>query len=460
MHSSRSKILILIGLFLSLFLAALDQTIIATASPSIIEDLKEPQHYSWIVTGYLLSSVIFLPIFGRLCDIFSVKILIIIANFIFILGSYLCSLSNNMLELAFYRFIQGIGGGGIFSITFSTIGILYTPRERGRIQGWIGSVFGFSSIIGPLLGGYLTELFSWHWVFFINVPLGIVILILLIRYMPYIPPISEQKFDYIGGILVFLWSFAFLLLFSEIQLFPFEKILYLFIIIIGLLIFYKYEINHKYPLFDLSLLNNKTFTISSFSIFLFGGPFIGSLIFFPLYLVQKYNISVLHSGYIITPLTFGIVISSTLAGKIASKTGKYKNILILSNIFVISIFGILFILTKFFYVSLANIILIMILLGFAFGPILPLYVIAVQNSVSLKRIGTATSSIQFFRQMGATIGVALLGFIYSYFVKKYPEKSILFAFPYLMLVCSILSLLGLLFTYYLPDLELNHKHNI
>lgn len=460
MYSNKTKVLILIGLFLSLFLAALDQTIVATASPSIIKDFKEPQHYSWIVTGYLLSSVIFLPIFGRLCDIFSVKVLIMIANLIFIIGSYLCSLSNNMLELAFNRFIQGIGGGGIFSITFSTIGILYTPRERGAIQGWIGSVFGFSSVIGPLLGGYLTELFSWHWVFLINVPLGIIILFLLIRYMPYIPPVSNQRFDFIGGILVFIWSFAFLLLFSDIHLFNYDKLLFLFIIIVGLFMFYRYEENHPHPLFDLSLLKNPTFVKSSMALFLFGSPFIGSLIFFPLYLVHTFKISVLNAGYVITPLTFGVVIASTLAGKIASKTGKYKNILLISNISVITIFTIIFIYSMFFQPILVYIIFMMILLGFAFGPILPLYVIAVQNSVPLNRIGTATSSIQFFRQMGATIGVALLGFIYSIFVKKYPEKSILFAFPYLMITCSILSLGGLIFTYFLPDLTLNQKHNV
>jgi EmrB/QacA subfamily drug resistance transporter len=460
MEFNKTKILILMGIFLSLFLAALDQTIIATASPSIVADLKEPEHYSWIVSSYLISSVIFLPIFGRLCDIYSVKVLIIFANFIFILGSFLCSLSESMLQLTIFRFIQGIGGGGIISITFSTIGILYVPRERGKIQGWIGAVFGFSSVLGPLLGGYLTHIFSWHWVFLINVPLGIVILILLIRYMPYIPPVSNQKFDFIGALLLFVWSFSFLLLFSEAQLFVYDKLFYLFLAIIGLILFYQYELKNEHPLFDLTLLKNPTFNKSALAVFAFGGPFLGTLIFFPLYLIDKYHINVLNASFIITPLTLGVVIASTKAGKWASKAGRYKNILLTSNLIILSMFFVIFIFTKYLELNLTYMFLSMVILGFAFGPILPLYIIAVQSSVSLQRIGTATSSIQFFRQLGATLGVALLGLIYYKFFEKYQDKTILHAFPSIMFVCGLLSFLGMLITIFLPDLELSSKHNI
>jgi len=455
----KNKAFILIGIFLNLFLAAIDQTIIITATPSIVEDLKEPQHYSWIVTSYLISSVIFLPIFGRLCDIYSVKVLAIVSNFIFILGSFLCSLSHSIFELALYRFIQGIGGGGIFVITFSTVGILYTPRERGKIQGWIGTVFGLSSILGPLLGGYLTYYLSWHWIFLINVPIGVLISILLIRYMPYIPPVSNQKFDVVGAILIFIWSFALLLLFNEVQLFIYDKFLYFILAILGLLFFYKYELKHKYPLFDLMLLKNSTFLKSSIAVFLFGGPFLGTLMFFPLYLLEKYQMNIVNAGFMITPLTFGVVFASTYAGKWASKTGRYKSILLKSNIMLLIMFLFIFISTKFFNLNLIYMILSMLFLGFAFGPILPLYVIAVQNSVSLQRIGTATSSIQFFRQLGSTLGVALLGFIYYKFFEKFQEKSILYAFPNLILVCNIFSLMGFIVTILLPDQELKENHH-
>ncbi len=455
----KNKTFIIIGIFLNLFLAAIDQTIIITASPSIVADLKEPQHYSWIATSYLISSVIFLPIFGRLCDIYSVKVLAIVSNFIFILGSFLCSLSESIFELALYRFIQGIGGGGIFVITFSTVGILYAPRERGRIQGWIGTVFGLSSIFGPLLGGYLTYYLSWHWIFLINVPIGIIISILLIRYMPYVSPVSNQKFDFIGALLIFIWSFAFLLLFSEIHLFTYDKFLYFILAVLGLLFFYKYELKHQHPLFDLILLKNPTFLKASVAVFLFGGPFLGTLMFFPLYLVEKYQMNILNASFIITPLTLGVVFASTYAGKWASKTGRYKSILLKSNIMILIMFLFIFISTKFFNLNLIYMILSMILLGFAFGPILPLYVIAVQNSVSLQRIGTATSFIQFFRQLGSTLGVALLGFIYFKFFEKFQEKSILYAFPHLMLLCNIFSLMGFIVTILLPDLELKENHN-
>ncbi len=460
LNKDKKNQIILIGLFFSLFLAALDQTIVATALPSIIKDLGNKEYYSWIVSAYLFSSVVFLPVFGRLCDILSIKVLILIANSIFILGSYLSAMANGIISLSFFRFIQGIGGGGIFAITFTTIGILYPPRERGKIQGWIGSVFGLSSILGPLLGGFISNYYKWHWIFLINVPIGIIILFLLIFYMPYVEPLSKQKFDYIGSILLFIWSFSFLLLFSDLHLFEFDKILLILVIIVGIYFFYIQEKYCPYPLFDMSLLQNATFLKSGLAMFVFGGPFIGILIFLPLYLTENYKINLMFSSYIIMPLTIGVVISSTIGGRLASKIGKYKIILLFSNLFVFLIFFLLFFSTKYLHTTLIEIILIMVFLGFSFGPILPLYVIAVQNSVQLTRIGTATSSVQFFRQLGATLGVALLGYIYSLFVKIFPEKSIIIGFPYLMLTCGILSFSGLLITLTLPDLILNNKHNI
>ncbi len=460
LNKDKKNQIILIGLFFSLFLAALDQTIVATAMPSIIKDLGNKEYYSWIVSSYLFSSVVFLPVFGRLCDILSIKVLILIANSIFILGSYFCAMANGILSLSFFRFLQGIGGGGIFAITFTTIGILYPPRERGKIQGWIGSVFGLSSILGPLLGGFISNYYKWHWIFLINVPIGILVLFLLILYMPYVEPLSKQKFDYIGSILLFIWSFSFLLLFSDLYLFEYDKILLILIIILGMYFFYKQEKYCPHPLFDMTLLRNGTFLKSSLAMFVFGGPFIGILIFLPLYLTENYKINLMFSSYIIMPLTIGVVISSTIGGRLASKIGKYKIILLFSNLFVFMIFFLLFFSTKYLHITLIEIILIMVFLGFSFGPILPLYVIAVQNSVQITRIGTATSSVQFFRQLGATLGVALLGYIYSLFVKKFPEKSIIIGFPYLMLTCGIFSFSGLLITLTLPDLILNSKHNI
>ncbi len=459
MDHLKKKTLILMGIFLSLFLAALDQTIITTSLPHIMLNFQQPEYYSWVMVSYLLSSVIFLPIFGRLCDIISVKKLIIIANSIFVLGSYLCSLSNSIYELILFRFIQGIGGGGIFSITFTTIGIMYAPRERGKIQGWISSIFGLSSILGPIIGGYISYLFSWKWIFLINVPLGIFIIILLVIYMPLVSPVSNQKFDLLGSILLFIWSFTLIMFFSEIRIFKYDKITYFILSLVGISLYYKHEKLASSPLFDINLLKNDTFIKSSIATFFLGGTFMGLLTFLPMYLTTIYHLNEMETGYVITFLTIGIVLSSTFAGKLATKFGEYKLILIISNLLISINLFILFIVTKAMIPNLILFVLMLIPLGIGLGPILPLYIIAVQNEIKFQRIGTATSSIQFFRQMGATIGVAILGYVYTFYW-KFIDYTFQEIFSILILVCLLFTLISIIATFSLENIPLKDNYKL
>ncbi|MFN3605196.1 MAG: MFS transporter [Leptonema sp. (in: bacteria)] len=455
--SKREKKILLLGLFLSLFLAALDQTIISTASPAIIKSFNQMENYFWITTSYLLSSVIVLPIFGRLCDIMSIKTLILISNFIFLIGSFLCALSANIIQLSLFRFIQGIGGGGIFAITFSTIGFLYPPKERGEIQGWIASIFGISSILGPLLGSFLTSILSWHWIFFINIPIGILALFIIQTFFPKISTISNHRFDILGSALFIIGTLSLLSMLNFEHLSIEVKIVLFLMGILFFLWFYKYENKIEHPLFDFKLFKDSTFFKSGIATFFLGGTFISVLIFFPLYLTEKYKINSLKMGNLISLITLGIVISSTISGKISSITGKYKRILLFSNLWLIFVFFVLFFIS-YFYILQNLEIFFMILVGIGFGPILPLYIVAVQNSVSKKRLGTATSSIQFLRQLGASTGSSLLGSIYHYFVFLYSEKGILLYFPCMMFLNSLFVFIGFLFTLNLPDLNLRKTH--
>lgn len=451
--SRKEKQLLFYGLLLSLFLAALDQTIVTTASPLIIQDFGKIENYFWIVTSYLISSVIFLPIFGRFCDILSIKYLILISNFLFLLGSFLCAFSSSLMQFSLFRFIQGIGGGGIFAVTFTSIGILYPPRERGKMQGWISTVFGISSVLGPAMGSILSKMLSWHWIFLINLPIGIFVLFLILKFFPRVPALSNQRFDWIGAILLILGT---LLILSTLNMTQFSielRTSFFSLGILSYLLFYLYETSINHPLFEFKLFQDQTFLMSGIATFFLGGVFMGVLIFYPLYLVKKYSLDSLQMGNIITLLSILVVFSSAVSGRIIFYTGKYKNILIFSNIWLLLIF------LSIFFINLFNIMLsleiwLMVIIGIGFGPILPFYILAVQNSVSKIRLGTATSSIQFIRQLGASAGSSFFGFLYYSFVSVYKEHGILVYFPYMILLSFFFVLIAFLFTINLPNLDL------
>ncbi len=455
--SYKEKQILFYSLLFSLFLAALDQTIITTAAPFIIKDFNEMKNYFWIISSYLISSVITLPIFGRFCDIISIKFLIIISNLFFLIGSFLCAFSNDLFQLSVFRFIQGIGGGGIFAVAFTSIGILYPPRERGKIQGWISSIFGISSILGPMLGSIITNFFSWHWVFLINIPFGIFVSILMVWFFPKVPALSNQEFDTLGSFLFVFGSLMILLMLNIPQLSLKLRIFFVSFGIFFYLLFYFYEIKIKHPLFEFKLFQDRTFLTSGVATFFLGGVFISILIFFPLYLTKKYHLDSIQTGNQITLLSICVVLSSIISGRISSYTGKYKTQLILSNLWLLLIFLLIF------FINISNILIfleiwLIILIGIGFGPILPLYVLAVQNSVSKKRLGTATSSIQFLRQLGASFGSSFFGFLYYFFVSLYEEKGIILYFLVMIMLNFLFVLIAFVFTVMMPDLDLKNSH--
>ncbi|WP_457632592.1 MDR family MFS transporter [Oceanithermus desulfurans] len=409
---NRTQRLTLIGIFLGIFLAALDQTIVATALPRIVQDLGGMDKYAWVGTSYLLASTIAVPIFGRLADLVSSRMLLLWAIVIFLVGSMLSGLSGTMEQLIAFRGLQGIGGGALFAVATTTIGLLFSPRERGKFQGLFGAVFAIASVVGPWLGGLLTDHLSWHWVFYINVPVGAVAVYFIAVHMPVLRPASTHRFDLGGALTLALWTIPLLLATSwGGHEYPWTSpvILGLFAwAAAGLALFIYVETHTPEPLFDLTLFHNPVFRWSSVALFFFGAAFLSAMFFLPLYLIQVKGISATMSGLTITPLTLGAIVGAIGSGQIASRWGRYKPLMI---------GGMSWLLLNFFAMHyliqidtpLWQVLALMVSMGLGLGPGMPLFTLAVQNAVPPERMGTASSATQFFRQIGSTIGIALMG---------------------------------------------------
>ena len=412
MTKGKSATLTLVGVFLGIFLAALDQTIVATALPRIVAELGGVEKYAWVATSYLLASTVAVPIFGRLADLVKSRTLLFWAVLIFLLGSALSGLAPSMDALVLFRGLQGLGGGALFAVAVTVIGLLIPPRERGRIQGAFGAVFGIASIVGPWLGGLLTDHLSWRWVFYINMPVGAVALWFIARYMPATPPPSRHRFDLAGAVTLVLWTVPLLLALSfggttYAWTDPVELGLF-FLAAAGLLLFVWVERRVPEPLFDLSLFQNPVFRYASAALFFFGAAFLSAMFFLPLYLIEVKGISATHSGLTLLPLTLGAILGSLGAGQLASRTGRYKAWMLAGNVWLLLNF-----LAMHRVIALETplwlVLLLMVSMGLGLGPSMPLYTLAVQNAVDPARMGTASSATQFFRQIGSTLGTALLG---------------------------------------------------
>ncbi len=410
--SVNERRVVLVGIFLCIFLSALDQTIVSTALPRIVQDLGGTNLYAWVATSYLLASTIALPISGRLADQVSPKYILLVAVALFLVGSALSGLSHSMEELIIFRGIQGLGGGAIFSVASTVIGLLFPPRERGRVQGMFGAVFGLASVVGPYLGGLLTDSLSWRYVFYVNMPFGVVALYVLLVHMPLLRVPRRQAFDGAGVVALIAWTVPLLLALSWAG----TRYAWLSPQILGLLtfatavlvLFYWIERRSSAPLFHMGLLGNPTFTWAGIGTLFFGASFLGSVLFLPFYLVMAKNVSPLHAGLVMTPLTAGVVIGSMLGGIWASRLGRVKVLLLIGNIWAMTVFFVLYATLR-PTMPMAHLILFMILLGVGIGPGFPLYTLAVQNVVRMDQMGVASSGNQFFRQIGSSIGAAVMG---------------------------------------------------
>jgi EmrB/QacA subfamily drug resistance transporter len=409
----RQTWLLLGSLMISLFVGALDQTVVSTATPKILADLGGFAMLSWLFTSYMLSSTVVIPLVGKLGDMYGRKLFTIGGVGLFMVASAACGASPNMPFLIWMRAVQGIGGGMIFASVFATMGDIFAPAERGKYIGLFTGMFSLASILGPTLGGFLTDQLSWRWVFYINIPVSLVAMPAIWFNLPSKARHLHPKLDLIGATLLSAASvMALLALVWAGDKYPWGSVE-----IIGLLagsvvlvgLFVLQELRHPEPILPLHLFKNRVFLMSNLIVFTFGMGVFGAFQFLGIYVQTALDASATTSGVISTPQSAGVLLTSTTGGFLIARTGHYKWQTVFGTFLIATALGALTQLdldTKLWQISI-----IMVVLGLGFGLVLPTMSLVVQNAVGHQYIGVASSSSQFFRQIGSVLGIAIFGSI-------------------------------------------------
>ena len=405
----RTKFEILAAILLAMFLGALDQTIVGPVLPRIVGDLNGADYYTWVVTAYLLTSTVSVPIYGKLSDLYGRRPMLMFGIGLFIAGSALSGLSQTMWQLILFRGVQGLGAGALFPIALAVIGDLFTPAERGKYQGLFGAVFGVAFLLGPGLGGFLTDTISWHAIFYVNVPIGIVALFVIARLLPNIKKEGARpKIDYlgtatlVGGLVPFLVA----LTIAEDGNWGNPWIWGLFALGVALLVsFVLIEARTEEPIIPLHLFQSRTFSASMVAIFLATFGFGAAIIFLPLYYQVVEGASATESGYKLLPFLIGLIFSSILSGQLVARTGRYKTILLVGMVFLGVGLGLMTQLRL--DTSDPMLWAWMFVAGLGVGPTFAVFTIVVQNAVPFHELGAATSDLTLFRQIGTTVGLTM-----------------------------------------------------
>lgn len=413
--SSRRLVAVMAGVILGMLLASLDQTVVGTAMPRVIADLGGLNHYSWVFTAYMLSSTVVVPIYGKLSDIYGRRPFFLAGMTLFLIGSALSGTSQNMVQLILFRALQGLGAGGMMPIAQAIIADVFPPAERGKWQGLIMSVFGLSTIIGPTLGGWLTDNWGWRWVFYINMPVGILAIITAGLALPKLSRRRAHQIDYIGSALLIAGATPLLLAFSWAG----TEYPWMSAMIAGLLVFAVaalvgfiiYERRVAEPILSPALFKNSIFSVSIMATFLTSVGLYGAIMYLPLFVQAVIGSSATDSGVVLTPLMLGFIVSSIVSGQIMARTGRYKALALIG--FVGASIG-LFLLSR-MTVDATNGLVVrnMAITGLGLGVMMSLFTIVVQNAFPFNQMGQVTAGLQFFRSIGGTIGVAVLGSLMS-----------------------------------------------
>ena len=419
----RSKMVILGAVLLGLFLATLDQTIVGTALPRITTDLGGSDQYTWVVTAYLLASTITVPVYGKLSDVYGRKPLLLIGITLFLIGSALCGASQSIVQLIVFRALQGLGAGSLFPISLAVIGDLFTPRERGRYQGLFGAVFGISFIIGPFIGGVLTDQASWRWVFYVNIPVGLAALAVVATVLPNVRRhgTRARDLDYLG-VAVFSAGMVPLLIGLNNKGTPLSDGslpgwtdasvgLLLVLAVVLLVLFVLIEVRAKEPIVPLSLFRIRTYSVSVVATLAMATALFAGIIYLPRFYQAVRGLGATESGYQTWPLILGLILSSVAAGRLIARTGKYKVMLVITtSLLVVGMLAMTRLSTD---TPTAVLWLTMAVMGIGVGPGMSAFTTIVQSAAPRSLMGAATSTLTFFRQIGGSVGLAIAGTIFN-----------------------------------------------
>ena len=421
----RVRLEILGAVLLGIFLSALDQTIVGTALPRIVTDLAGNDLYVWAFTAYLLAATVSGPIYGKLSDLFGRRPIFLFGVSVFLIGSLLCGLSQEMWQFLLFRGIQGLGAGALFPIAIAIIGDIFAPSERGKYQGFFGAVFGLSSLIGPAIGGLITDNFGWQWIFFVNLPFGAVVLYIIWRTLPTRKETdADRNIDYLGASLLVAALVPILIGFTNKQFGEWTDpevggLIGLGVVLVGAFIWAESRAHE--PIVPLGLFRNRTFTASVIAMFLAATGFFAAVVFLPRWYQVVIGSSATESGYQILPLLAGLIISAVTAGQVVGRTGRYKTLIAVA---LVMMAGGLWLLTNIRPDTPQPLIwLWMVVAGLGVGPTFAVFTLAVQNAVSVRQLGTATASLTLFQQVGGTVGLAITGTLFaSTLVEEIPQQ--------------------------------------
>ncbi len=410
--SRRRLIAVMVGVGLGMLLAALDQTIVSTAMPRVVAHLGGFELYSWVFTAYMLTSTVTVPIYGKLSDLYGRKIFFMFGMVVFMAGSVLSGGAATMTQLIIFRGIQGIGAGALMPVALAVIGDLFPPGQRGKVQGLMGTVFGISSVVGPSLGGYITDNLNWRWVFYVNIPVGIAALVVVAITMPRgNVHRGDRRVDYLGAAALVASMVPLLLGLSQAggdHPWLSAYILGLFAVsAIMLALFVLIESRVEDPLLPLGLFRNRIFSVSAVAVFLTAAGMFGTIMYIPLFVQGVIGTSATSSGYILTPMMMALIASSVIGGQLISRWGRYR-IIALVGLAIMGL-GMALLASMGTGTTGRTAVYYMIVTGLGLGVTMPLYVIAVQNAFDHARMGVVTSAVTFFRSIGGTVGVAVMG---------------------------------------------------